>query len=1005
MATITGLTYLDGGTARTAGEAWTINGGRLVIRTDTRWHLNAPASRTGSLGAITISSTLGGTYEIDGTKVRWLGISGGSGTCAIGTTITQGGVSGVFLGYWATLTSAPSTTIGATGFIKLREVTGGTFSAGALSGITASAVGADKVGWIEIVHDQAIAITVPRLGKFQVRGDWFELGVTSGVSNQLVSVPTNGSTTTYTAGVWIAKIDTPTTDEDYEYYPSLPAANMIATNLGTDARSKFVCMETNGAVRIGHNGSVAVGYVPPAGRKIRIPNVLGRQCDTGTRATNAIPNATAGTRPDFITTSAGAIDIENFSTDWYMLFAQPYSVRCHHVATFDFFNVSECATALDFYDVGTSTELGTIDARTFTSTSNFAGGLIKKARFDRCSAGAADHAVEITYSVGLVLDDVTSGIITFARSTGVAFQITQSSRIKLNNCYAINQGVVFTTCFDSELNDLDYTDRYMGTTNTTGLYAITIAASSDNIKVSGLTFGLKGTIANVHPYNGLFNVGQSSNIKIRNVGSRTAFLNGGSTNQPAYIYMSSGNNNTVALQRIYMLPTRTGVIGTTNSDKNMTYEHVYGDFADVLTVADLNSKVKNCGGTNTTTGQASVYGTHFWDAFVGDTAGHVVLSLNEPTAETMGYVSIVAGTPKFTSAGNVAMPSVGDEVVIEQDYFVKGCTALTNTAPIITGTNVTYVSNARWGNHDIYYQIDTGSGWNGTWLNLTATNLATHSISPSVGFKLKYRIVCAVANTGNLLTYIRIQTTSTLVAQTDNLYPLDTVTLTLNNLEVGARVRVVADHIEVYNDLTGSSVNVELPFYGDDIDTRIRVMYCNGLTAIKFIEFTELVGQYGLKKSISAELDNVYLSNGIDGSAVTTVEIDDSSLLVNVNDNAITWAEIYAYETYWLATEEGIRDEGRFIEAVDNANYIIDDFKIKNVGANPLVITGGWAWDRTTGRSIDLIDTTGNTIFNAPDHVVSYAAGGSALTTEEHTKLMSVATKGDIWASAVLGVS
>ena len=73
MATITTDTYLDGGTARTAGETWACNGGVLTIRTDSRWHANAPASMTGSL------------------------------------------------------TSAPSTTIGATGFIKLREVTGGLF--------------------------------------------------------------------------------------------------------------------------------------------------------------------------------------------------------------------------------------------------------------------------------------------------------------------------------------------------------------------------------------------------------------------------------------------------------------------------------------------------------------------------------------------------------------------------------------------------------------------------------------------------------------------------------------------------------------------------------------------------------------------------------------------------------------------------------------------------------------------------------------------------------------
>jgi hypothetical protein len=45
MATITTTTYLDDA-PRTAGEAMTINGGNLIIRTDTRVHANAPAGLT-----------------------------------------------------------------------------------------------------------------------------------------------------------------------------------------------------------------------------------------------------------------------------------------------------------------------------------------------------------------------------------------------------------------------------------------------------------------------------------------------------------------------------------------------------------------------------------------------------------------------------------------------------------------------------------------------------------------------------------------------------------------------------------------------------------------------------------------------------------------------------------------------------------------------------------------------------------------------------------------------
>lgn len=805
MATITTNTYLDGGTTRTAGEAWACNGGILTVRTDSRWHANAPASMVGSLGNVNISATLGGGYVIDARNVRWMPYNSGTGNVpAIGTSITQGGVSGYLLGVWASITSAP-TAVGAampaTGFIKFREVTGGSFIAGVLSGIGASAVSSDVVGWIEVVHDQSTVITVPRLGKFETRGNWFDLGVTTGVANQIVQIPTNGSTTTYTPGLWIANTDTPTTNDDYDFYPSIYVAAMITTNLGTDIRSKFVSMETNGSCRIGHNGTTTVGYLPPANRKIRIPNIFGRQCEAGTRATNAIPHATPGTRPDFTTTSAGYIDIEYFVSDWYLLFAQPYYVKMNYVATFDYINISECASAIDIYDGGNGMSQS-LDARTVTLTSNFAGGKVEKWHSPRHQAGTTDHAFEVIYCDGITIENCSSGVVTYARSSGMAYQITQSYNITMKDCYQFNANTVFTTCFDCLVENLNHIDRYTGTTNTTtGLYVVSILSSSNNIKVDGIKFGINGTIANQHPYLGLFNIGQSKNITLRNAGSRSSILSGGSANNPAYIFLSSGNNNNIKLQRLYMQPTRTGAISTQNSDKNMIYEHIYGDFADTINVADLNSVLKNCGGTNTTTGQSSVYGTLFWDAFTSDTVGRIVLSLNEQTSETSQYVSIISGTPKFTSAGNLVLSSVGDEVIIEMSYFSLGHTSLPSTAPVVTGTNVTYSSGARWGNHDIYYQIDTGDGWNGVWKNFTGANLNTESISASIGFKLKYRLVCAVASTTNLLTYIRILTNSSLAVQTSNLYPLDSVatSLTLLDLKPDSEVRIyrVSDSVEI----------------------------------------------------------------------------------------------------------------------------------------------------------------------------------------------------------------
>jgi hypothetical protein len=790
MATITSNTFLDDGVARTAGEVWTCNGGNLTIRTDSRWHSDAPAGRLGSLGALTISPTLGGGYYIDATQVRWMAYTAGSGTVpAIGTTVSNGGVSGYFLGAWASLSAAP-TAVGAampaTGFLKFREVTGGPFSAGALTGISATGT-VDVAVWIEVVHDQAIAITVPRLGRFQTRGDWFYLSDTSGASNQVIQTPTNGSATAYVPGVWI---ETGVGTGLYDYYPSLFAAGMISANLGTDARAKFVLMGTNGTVTIGHNGTIAIGYVPPSGCKVRIPNILGRQCATGSRSVNIIPSATAATRPDFTTTSAGAIDIQHFATDWYLNFAQPYSVRVHDTSTFDYLLMSEVATPLDIDNVGTSTSQS-IDQRTFNATSCFAGGTVKNSDFQRFSAGTTDHSFEIIYCNDIKVENVRSGIIAFTRSTGMCFQATQSTGLEFKNCHGLNSGIQLTTCADSKITNYDHTDRYVGATTTAGIYAIYILASCVGVIVDGVTFGYNDEFSNVHPYLGIVNYGQSTDLKFRNFGSRSTFLSGGSTNFPAYIFASAGNNASVKMQRCYLAPTRTGAVLTNNADSGYVYEHVYGDFADTMTLVSLNSVGKNLGGTHTTAGQASVYGLHFFDAFTSNTVGRITLAMNEPTAATTPFVTVVSGNPKFTSAGGITMEQIGDEVIWEQSYFALAITGFAGSVPVITGTNVTVGTGPVWGNHDIYFQYDVGNGFNGSWIDFNGSELgAVTGFDPAKGVKLKIRVVCNTANATNLISYIRATTESTLAAQIANLYPLDVTILNVTGLKPGSEVRV-----------------------------------------------------------------------------------------------------------------------------------------------------------------------------------------------------------------------
>lgn len=1005
MATITSNTYLDDGTARTAGETWTFNGGKLTIRTDTRVHANAPASMTGSIGATTGSATLGGGLIIDSSNVRWLAYDTGSGNVpAIGTDITQGGVtSSYLLGVYASLTSAP-TAVGAampaSGFIKFREVDGA-FSAGALTGIGANATGADVVGWIEVVQRQAVANTVARLNEFTVNPDnttyWFELGTTSGSANQDVQIPTNGGGSgTHVPGIWI---ETGVGTDEYEFYPALVASIMSTTNLGTDARSKFVCTAGNGVAKIGHNGTTTVGYVPVAGCKIRVPNVFLRQSTSaGGDANNQAPNATLATRPDFTTTSAGVININGALSDWYHLYAQPFSARHHDFATFDTFNISECASPLDLVNGGTGM-YSSLDVNSLLLTSNFFGGNITDWYGQRGNApGSNDHDISINFCIGQTLTRVHGGIVGFARSTGYSIYANQSQNLIFDDCYVKNMGIYLNTCKNVSIDGIDYCDRYVGSTNTTGTnYAVTIQNSSDTVTVRDVTFGLKGTVANVHPYGGIFTFAASSNLKLRECGSRSTVLSGGSSNNPAYIFNDGGNNSNVQISRVYMQPTRTAPSVTLNSTTGLIVENVLGDFADTVTTASLNTKVRGGSGTNTTTGQSSVYGTHFADGFTSDTLGRLWLALNEPTTTTDDFVTIVSGNPAFTSAGGLSMPTLGDQIIIEMEYFALGHTAFRNVAPTLTGTNT--------GNHTIEYQIDVndGNGYNGTWNTLNATNLSAETIDPANGFKLKYRITTATASTTNLLSYIRIDTDSTLVAQSGNLYPLTVAnaTFSFSGLEVGTEV-VLFDNggTEIVREaIAGTTFEYDYEWNSNDgdetgwyaliwKDDKYPILYDN-------IELTDTSVNVPISQADDLVYNASYTPNSVVDFANSLIIMDSGALEFNV-------PEVYSY---W-------KDE---LLSGNNASYA---FAYSIVGGNPVggsntipyytFLSNGWkvrpdeadhTLDVTNGilvtddNSDPFVDTLGaytvRINYQQPVNAIAVATGGGG-----------GATPADIWTYA-----
>lgn len=965
------------------GETITINGGHMLIDADVRWANNAAV-----FDSITISATLGGSVLIDATQVWEVPFSASTGNvpaaAVVGSNAVTGtGITGELIAVWATGALAPTAAAAAmpaTGWIKLRSKTGN-FNGVVVTlpgGATVTCSGDGKRSWIHVVAEEAGTLTIPRLGEFRARGDWYELGTTNGADDQTFNFPVADNC----PAIWV---ETGSGTGVFEKWLNGGSRWGAATlYISQDVRGKFFGIDNaTGIITIARRATNACGFKPPTGCRVRIPNIILSNSTSANYANNTL-NATLATRYDFTTTSAGVVDMENVSCNWYISLTNAFRVSLKHSGVLQSSLISNTADTTELDNVA----IGLNSANEFapiTITNCFTGVDLNDVRAVRYASSAANQYVaQIADVANYVETDCQFEM--FGSATAVTHGNAGIYSTLLQRCVganvitrhtAIGCGLQSSGSANVTINDMRYADCHIGSTQTTnGLTAIGVYNGANGTYING--FSAFGGLANVHPYASILGTGTGvQNLDVRNIGTPAAPYNCGSANGTGNVMTTSVTVN-VRLQRLYFQNTRTAPFALANTTQNVLIENVWGDAADTTAVAAVNCVAKGCRYTNSTTGQASVYAHHWQDFFTGTTTGRILIAMNEPLAATADQCAITAGTPAFTSGGQIAMPTVGDEVVWTMPYFALGHTSLANANPTVTGTGATFVSGNNWTNFYLDFQYDTGAGFNGTWLPLNGATLnGIGAINPATGIKLMVRAQTKTAATTNALTFIRIDTVTNATDQQIQ-YPLDLATIALTGLVSGSRVQLydTTNSAEIYNDVvSGTSLTYAAPFVAN-FDCRVRVMYQSGTTAYLIDEFVLPVTIDGASRAVTQKADTIYNANAIDGSGVTGITIDDSALLVNVSAGALSWQQIYAYETYWLMTEEGIRDESRFIEAQDQANYKLHDFNIKNVGAGPLVISGGQGVDADTGDAIDVIDTSGGTIFCTPNIVIPFATGG-----------------------------
>lgn len=785
-----GTVYFDqqtGGSTNATLDTYTIsNNTTFVIRTDS-YACSNHSTAFGSLDNVSYSG-LGGKLKFDPTYTRQISYTGGSGTVpAYGTTISQGGVSGVFLGVWADWQSqvtVPGSAMPASGYMKLGGITGGSFAAGALTGITATCSGADSQSWIEVLAPDTAVINLSQV--LEIRTDattWFDLGTTNGSAGQIIPCPTTGSNAGTFPAVWI---ETSAGSGVYDRYASVGSKAASAVNRTTSDLKWF--WSTTSGIRLGHDGTNAAGYTPPTGCNVRIPAVILNCCTrtAGGSGNRVVPSATLTTRQELSTIAGGVINLRGVCVSWYCNFDTCAEVNLTDVAAADKIIIRNTVAPYAVSNLVIASTQAQVQNPALLVNYNLNGGTMTDSaiwRYNNNGSGG-DSAVNCNGNKNITFTNCEAGFFTErALSTIHGFSFTSSGLDnKLINCTVIGGMANFQNQTRPECDNLTF---YNGAITTTTTSANSISAVQFIDCESPIMDGITIPNGNYGPWNNLLLFARCLNGKFRNFGTYASPI---ALTITRHIFGSSNGSSGCKFQRMYATGTVTKTYEIFNTDTDLTIEHVHGDDADATTTSAQTVKTKSCRFAGSTSGQSVANGSHWLTRFESDTVGKLEIQGNKPTAATASEHYTTAGAPIYDGNGRVYLTALNDAVVWELPYFALGYTAFTNSTPSVVGANVASSGNGVWGNHLLEFQIDTGSGWNGSWLTLTGANLSGQTISPSSGFKIKVRATCTTGSTSNQITNIRIAMDTTSSAQSTNLYPLDIHTLSINGLVSGTDI-------------------------------------------------------------------------------------------------------------------------------------------------------------------------------------------------------------------------
>lgn len=308
------------------------------------------------------------------------------------------------------------------------------------------------------------------------------------------------------------------------------------------------------------------------------------------------------------------------------------------------------------------------------------------------------------------------------------------------------------------------------------------------------------------------------------------------------------------------------ILAAAGTTKNLTVQNCSAEYTGEIEPDGINTLIRGLhggsgslgSGTGIETDYPGTAGAMCGDCFRSDTQGLIYYRAVPGTDEYP--VTILAGAPRFTKDGDVDV-SPGDQWEVDMGYAVRGHTGFNGTIASVRNAGTT---NTVWdwtAYLDVELQYDTGSGYNGTWIDVTDTAAMAAILFNVAGTRFKFRFTATAAQTN--IQAFTLRTTTTLAAQSANYYPLDVVPFTLSGIVPGSRllIRAAGDAGAVNNgDVLLSATVTTDPFvyehgFQGELPVNIRVRKATSAPFYKTFETVGLITSDGGSAFVTQTLD------------------------------------------------------------------------------------------------------------------------------------------------------